>query len=241
MITRFFILVIALLLLGGCNRSESVPTANPAATTVTPEATFAEQLELVLRKQSATILLEQHPITAEDFASIPTDSNLQVVKVDVASEHTESSIAHLIKAKELVHLRLTGKLDAGCVAQLAKLSQLKILNLPQSEISDADLIQLAKLPKLIQLRIESHQVTDASIQELAKSTSLLRLHLIGCPITDNAVALLGEIPQLESLYLDNIAFSDAAIEKLIAKRPELHLHLNQLHHQSDQRPEHGPH
>ncbi len=228
-------------LLVGCS-SKSMPAAMDSENvTTTREESFSQQLAHVTAKESATISLENTPITDADLAQISDGCILQVLKVDARSDLSAEGLAHLAKAKDLVHLRLATKLDAASAEQIAKLTSLKILNLPSGEISDEDLIKLAKLPRLIQLRIGSGQISDAGIAELSKSHSLLRLHLMGCPITDRSIAMLGEMPQLESLYLDEINYSDAAIEQLITKRPMLHLHLNQLHHEKDQRPAHGVH
>ena len=74
---------------------------------------------------------------------------------------------------------------------------------------------------------------------LRELPSLKRLHLIDVPITDAGLAPLAGILQLESLYIDGGDVSDAALDELFRQRPDLHVHLNQQHHDRD--PHQHPH
>jgi hypothetical protein len=114
------------------------------------------------------------------------------------------------------------------------------LNLPQGQFSDAGLATLTRLPHLELLRFGSPHVTDAGLIHLQALPRLRFLHLIAVPLTDMGLAQIGQFERLESCYLDDIILSDAAVEALIAARPQLHLHLDQEHHDRDPRRDHHP-
>jgi len=105
--------------------------------------------------------------------------------------------------------------------------------LPHATFSDQALAHLRGLAHLEQLRFGSPHVTTAGMQTIADLPALKRLHLINVPITDEALREFAKMEQLESLYLDGANVSDAALDELFQKRPKLHVHLNQQHHDRD--------
>jgi hypothetical protein len=63
--------------------------------------------------------------------------------------------------------------------------------------------------------------------------SLRWLHLIDIPLTDAALQPIGELRNLESLYLDGARISDAAYDEFFRAHPNLHVHIDQHHHDRD--------
>ena len=112
---------------------------------------------------------------------------------------------------------------------------LRILNLPQATFTDAGLAELKMLPKLELLRFGSPNVTDAGLGQVPAFPSLRFLHLIDTPITDAGLRELQGLTALESLYLDGTKVTDGGIERLLQQLPEVHLHIDQQHHDRDPR------
>jgi hypothetical protein len=68
---------------------------------------------------------------------------------------------------------------------------------------------------------------------LRELPSLQQLHLIDVPITDEGLRELAQMNQLQSLYVDGGNISDAAWDELFKARRNLHVHVNQQHHDRD--------
>jgi len=76
--------------------------------------------------------------------------------------------------------------DAG-LKELAGQTQLRTLNLGNSQVTDAGLKELAGLTQLQTLNLGSTKVTDAGLKELAGLTQLHMLFLDGTQVTDAGV------------------------------------------------------
>ncbi len=147
-----------------------------------------------------------------------------------APQLTPDDYAVLARFPHLEHLRVRGaRVDDRAAVHLGRLESLRLLNMPQADLTDAGIEALAQLPRLELLRIGSPRVTSQAAKLLAGMPSLRFLHLIGVPIGDEGLAALHGMAQLESLYLDEVAVSDEAIERLLEAQPALHLHLDQQH------------
>ena len=187
------------------------------------------------------ILIEHAPFTDQEFQSLAGLENLRVLLIDDPTAwFSATSLTAFNDLPKLEHLRHRGGgINDAALAQIARIQSLRILNLPRAEFSDAALTHLKTLPALEQLRFGSSQVTDAGMKTIAELPSLKRVHLITVPITDAGLTVLAAIPQLESLYIDGGNISDAAFDDLFRRRPTLHVHLNQQHHDRD--PHSHPH
>jgi hypothetical protein len=232
------------LLAAGCSPPAASVSHVPADAASKPSgrAQIAAQLAEVERGASDQILIDDAPLGDDDlallskFAKSEQRQNLHVLLLDGPGNRlTDGAIAHLAGLASLEHLRLRGAAigDAGLTQIAASLPNLRILNLPQAQFSDAGLAELGRLPKLEQLRFGSPSVTDAGIAKLPDFPELKRVHLIDVPITAAALQTFAAMPRLESLYLDGAPIGDEAFEQLFAARPKLHVHLGQLHHDLD--------
>ena len=70
---------------------------------------------------------------------------------------------------------------------------------------------------------------------VATLSPLRVVHLINVPVTDEGLKELSKLPHLESLYLDGPRVTEAGWEWLFENHPELHVHINQRHHDRDPR------
>jgi hypothetical protein len=73
------------------------------------------------------------------------------------------------------------------LAQIGRLTQLEVLDLPESSISDAGLAHLKGLTNLSVLGLADTQVTDAGLAQLKGLTKLSSLWLDGTHVTDVGV------------------------------------------------------
>jgi len=199
------------------------------------EQPLAAQMAAVRAGVGDTIQLEHTPLTDRDLATIGELKKLRVLLLDdPRGRFSAAGIGQLTRLAGLEHLRIRGRgIDDAALAEVARIRSLRILNVPQATITDDGLAVLKVLPHLVQLRFGSPQVTDAGMKTLAELPALLRLHTIDVPITDAGLKTLANMPQLESLYLDGGEFSEAELDRLFHQRPNLHVHLNQEHHDRD--------
>lgn len=160
------------------------------------------------------------------------DGGIEALGPDAAFSHLNK----IVNLKHLCHLRIRNcKVDDAGIQLLLKLTELRILNFPQANFSDAAMKYLAEMPKLELLRFSSKLVTDAGIELLSKSKSLRALHLIRINVTDLVVPAISAIKSLETFYVDGSKMTDAGYSKLIKLRPDLHLHVDQTHLDFDPR------
>jgi hypothetical protein len=215
-------------LAAGCGPDPVVVSPPPV------EASFAEQITAVRAGNQTTILVEQTPLADDDLAQLQELESLTALCIDhEKSRITAAGLARLVELPRLSHLRIRGRVDDESLAAVAQLHTLTILNVPRGEFTAAGLAQLAALPDLELLRFGSPHIGDDDMPTLGKFPSLKRLHLIDVPITDAGLAELAKLERLESLYIDGGRISDAAWDDLFRRRPKLHVHVNQEHHDRD--------
>ncbi|MCE9608247.1 MAG: hypothetical protein K8U03_25460 [Planctomycetia bacterium] len=224
---------------GGCWRP-TVPAA-PA------ELPLDEQIAAVRAGRSDRISFDRTPLDSHSEAgrkqldALAGLLTLRVLQLDHSDNRlSPADAARLLALPELGHIRLRGvPVDDATMAGIPATSKLRILNLPNADLTDAGFAALQRLPQLEQLRLRSPRVSGAGLQALKTFPALLRLHLIDVPVTDAGLRVFYELPQLQSLYLDGATLSDAAYDALFTARPDLHVHLNQRHHDRD--PHNHPH
>ncbi|HUE71963.1 MAG TPA: hypothetical protein VMP01_13840 [Pirellulaceae bacterium] len=201
------------------------------------ELALADQVKAAKGGAGATIHVSLRPIKGPDIAELGQLKELQVLQLDhLDNDIGDEDCQTLARLHELVHLRIRGGSigDEG-LAHLAALPKLKILNLPQSRVTDRGLRLLANAPRLSQLRLGSPQITDDGLKSLGDFPALQQLHLIDAPITDEGLETIAALAKLESLYLDGSRVTDAGLDRLFRARPDLHVHINQQHHDRDPR------
>lgn len=224
----FFCGLLAITLAAGCQLS-SPPAAEHHA-----EQTLDEQIATVREGALDRIQIEHSPLSDDDVGRLSELTSLRELLIDESSSTISATgIRALAQLPKLEHLRIRSRMDDNALAAISELKSLKILNTPQSTFSDGALASLQSLPQLESFRVGSKNLTDAGMVTLARLPALTRLHLIDVPITDAGLRELAKIEQLESLYIDGANLSDAAFDELFRERPQLHVHVNQQHHDRD--------
>ena len=98
---------------------------------------------------------------------------------------------------------------------------------------------IAELPRLKSLRLGSQELCPDGEGGAELGAILLRfpalksLHLIDVPLGDEGLDALARYDGLWNLYLDGAGVSDAAWERYFALHPEVHVHVDQAHHDRD--------
>ena len=134
------------------------------------------------------------------------------------------------------------RLDNEAIQRIAQNRQLKRLNLPHSTCDDDAFALLVDIPQLAQLRFSSREVTAQGLSQVSRAQTLRLLHLIDVPVTGVVLTEIAKLPELQSLYLDGVDVPVADMERFFAARPDVHVHIDQLHHARDPRAhKHSPH
>lgn len=246
------LLVCFLLCLFGCRENRDVPkvvSGEPATEQVVEQPSVAhamakpsqelmEQISLVKQGASVSIQLDT-PAPQMLWNVLPElDGQLEDLLLD-AGGVTESQFQSIAQVQSLVHLRvrnasLSNEALVGFV-EGGPWKELQILNLPQANISTPGIRALGRLPKLRQLRLGGPQIDNEAVGGIATLEGLRSLHLIGPSMNEQGLESLGQAPKLASLYLDECDLDDSAWTKLFEAKPNLHVHIDQFHHDRDPR------
>ncbi len=118
------------------------------------------------------------------------------------------------------------KADDKSIKELAALRHhVAILTLSGTSITDRALTDIAKMSRLVRLDLPNTKVTDKGLQILAKTKppELRRLNLYGTKVTTKGVARLGALPQLAEIFLWKTGAQDEAALRNALPRVRLHL------------------
>lgn len=229
---------IAVIVLGaafGCARP-SPPGDGVAAPARQPPV--AEQVAAVRDGRSTRIIAEQSLSDAE-WQSLQGLAGLTelVLLAGRADDARMDIIATLPRIERLV-LRASPLTDRG-LRMLAVCHELRDLNLPQVACTAAGIRALRSLAQLRSLRIGGANLAGPDVcRAVVELPALRSLHLIDVPIGDEGLAVLSGLPTLWNLYLDGAGVSDAAWEGYFRACPNVHVHVDQAHHDRDPRRNH---
>jgi len=199
--------------------------------------TWGSSVESVLSGQSEAIHVEDGVVLDEDLKRLGEIANGKLLDLLLDSGRiTDAAMTVIGQRQGLEHLRirLSGISDSGIQNLCQGGNQsLRILNLPHCKLTEAGIRELRAFPTLVQLRLGGRQLNDAAMSEIAQLPALRMLHLIGPAITQEGLLELAKAPKLTSLYLDDCPLPDGAWTKLFEALPQLHVHIDQAHHDRD--------
>ncbi len=228
MIMRLSCLVGLLVLMCGCPQSPPPAPEAAAEPEAPPPPSWEEQVS-ALREGATTEIATRVPVSREQFEMLREGGEkLEVLKL-VSTELTDEDLRLLNEFPLLRHVVLDVDIDDAGMEVLAASPTLEIVNLPSGKFTDAGLAAIVKLPLLTLLRFESENVTDAGIAHLTEASNLRFLHVMGAPISDDALDSVRQIPLLESFYIDGGNCTDTGFQCLLKSRPQIHIHVDQLH------------
>lgn len=205
------------------------------------EAVLGRQIAAVIAGESETIELSDRAVRDQDLELLRNLAGLRTLIFD-SGVVTDAGLRVIATLPDLNHLRLRNSpiTDVG-IDSLAGVESLRVLNLPQSRLSVKGVAKLAGLSRLRQLRLGGSEAAGDLSRGVAQLKHLRSVHLIDVPVSDAGLKQLASLPHLESLYLDNPSVTEAGWQWLFEHHPELHVHLNQQHHDRDpaRHPHHG--
>ena len=100
------------------------------------------------------------------------------------------------------------------MAELGKLSQLRLLVVEGPQVTDAGLVHLKGLSQLQILGMSGTQVTDAGLVHLKGLSQLQTLYLFSAQVTDAGLVHLKGLTRLQTLYLNGTQVTDAGLVHL---------------------------
>lgn len=228
---------VLVIVLSGCGGHGVGTVAGTAAGLETADGTAAG-LESVRSGRSHSLVADR-PLTDAEWASLRGLTGLR----ELVLEHGRADDAHAeilatLPDLERLVLRESPLGDEG-FQRLAGLRKLRDLNVPQSACTAAGIRALTALPALRVLRLGGPNLarTGGEGPEVCRAVATLpglrSLHLIDIPIGDAGLETLADLPGLWNLYLDGAGVSDEAWGRYFQKRPDVHVHVDQAHHDRD--------
>jgi len=209
-------------------------TAAPAAV-----PTFAEQVADVRAGSATRIRVADRALTEEEWKELATlDALSQLDLQEGIADDDKAVLLSRLPALERLVLRESPLSDEG-FRHLAACHTLRDVNIPQARCTLAGLAALAELPRLKNLRLGSPELCPegqgggALGMTLLQFPALRSLHLIDVVVGDAGLEGIARYDGLWNLYLDGAGVSDGAWERYFALHPEVHVHVDQSHHDRD--------
>jgi len=225
------VLAVAVGWAAGCGRTVP-PTAAPAVAASAPA--FTDQLAAVRAGVGTAIHVADRPLESDEWEALRGLAELRELVLDRgrADDSRADVIGSLVGLERLV-LRASPVGDEGFRA-IGRLAGLRDLNVPQAACTADGLLSLAALSHLRSLRIGGRNLHGAEVGAAVEKIAGLRsLHLVDVEIGDEGLAAIGRLPGLWNLYLDGAGVSDAAWGVYFQRHPDVHVHVDQAHHDRD--------
>lgn len=200
---------------------------------------FATQLAAVRDGTATAIIVRDRSLDDDEWEALRGLAGLRelVLEQGVADDAKGEILGSLGDLERLV-LRRSPLGDEG-LAALVRCSRLRAINLPASTATSTGVAALASLPDLRSLRLGGRGLAGVeAATAVATLEGLVSLHLIDVPIGDEGLAALGRLRRLQTLYLDGAGVSDAAWDGYFHDHPDVHVHVDQAHHDRDPRGDH---
>lgn len=165
------------------------------------------------------------PVDSQDqLEGVDELTSLEEVEFAEESEVDSETLANLSKASSLTALTLQGakSLPENAGAEIARIGTLTQLDLAGAPIDDNSLASLARLEQLRELNLSWTQVGDGA-GRLADLQSLTNLDVSWTQLGDEQLRKIGQLPKLRYLNVEGSAVTEAAVKQLKAERPELEI------------------
>jgi len=171
------------------------------------------------------VVMGQSVLAADEKPLITNPIVEKAIRKELKKPTRELTKADLAKVT-LLSLDDGPKITDADLKELAKLQQLKVLNLGDTEITDVGLKEVAKLQQLTHLWLYNTPITDAGLKELAKLQKLELLVLGDTKITDAGLKELAKFKQLKGLILVGTKITKAGVAELKKALPKCRIESN---------------
>jgi len=143
-----------------------------------------------------------------------------------------------VSAEELKRLQVFDALEELVLYQsaigdesmqhVAKLRNLRRLNLYRTEVSEAGLVQLRELPRLEEIWI-GPQASNRELEALAGIPTLKSINVNGAPeIDERGLEALKKLPSLQAVRISGASISPAALDSFRRELPDVILQVTDL-------------
>ncbi len=200
---------------------------------IVPSVLFEDMCSNVAKDHLDKLHVTEFEVTDEMIPQVIKLDSLETLILDrgVVTDRSMNPISALPKLRHL-RLRHSPITDEG-LRTLAQCESLWYINLPHANCTADGIAALAQLPRLRQLRLGSRNLGNEVADSIALIESLRGIHLIGVAVTDEGLKTMAAMPHLESLYLDDSKVTEAGWEWIFKNFPQIHVHVNQSHHDRD--------
>jgi hypothetical protein len=98
-------------------------------------------------------------------------------------------------------------------------SNVALLDLSKTDVTDAALKTIAKLDRLVRLDLHGTQIGDAGMKQLSGLKNLRYLNLYGTQVGDSGLQAIGNLKGLKDIYLWRSKVTDQGVKKLQKQLP----------------------
>jgi internalin A len=150
------------------------------------------------------------------LSQIGTLTRLEMLSIPGGMQVTNTGVAHLQSLTSLQALQLPrSNLTDADLARLAGLSKIELLDLGSTAVTDTGLVQLVSFTRLKSLDLtDCRRITDSGLEHLAALRSLEFLALTWCNIGDDALNFLKSLTRLQKLSLQGTSINDAGLMQI---------------------------
>ena len=227
----------------GCGTSvrSTAPRVDSPTAAESPPAlpSFADQLKAVCAGAGHCIRVADRPLEAAEWEALRGLDGLRELVLDRGrADDSHAALLGSLSRLERLVLRHSPLGNEGFRA-IGQLAGLRDLNVPQAGCTAEGLRSLSGLAALRSLRMGGLGLHGSEAGEAMEGVVRLRsLHLIDVDIGDDGLAAIGRLPGLWNLYLDGAGVSDTAWAEYFHRHPDVHVHVDQSHHDRDPRGAH---
>lgn len=165
---------------------------------------------------------ESAAVGLEPLTTLPTDALRRLILLDCPV--TDTDIAHIACLTELRLLDLfrTAITDHACTT-IAKLGRLEWLSLTGTTIGDSGVAELRGLHELRRLSLKATLITDQSAEIVASLPRLSWLSLSGTAMSDRGLRVLSSATSLRTLSVAGTRVTNEGVARFQAARPDVAL------------------
>jgi hypothetical protein len=151
----------------------------------------------------------------------PAGKVFQVTFPRKGCEITDEDLKHVAVLTDVEWVLILGqkKVTGEGLKHLAKLPNLKHIDLSKSAIEGKHLVHLGKLKQLVRLGLWDTLIDDAGLAHLKDLKELRYLFLVNTKITDEGLKNLGEKPKVYDLRLGGTLVTDAGLPVIKTQFP----------------------
>jgi hypothetical protein len=171
-------------------------------------------------KQSGRLKCNIELLSKGDLAKWAKQNGLAPLKVIVSIDAflTQTKDEDLIPLSQLTEVKvislICSKITDNGLSHIAGLKKLEVLYLGETQVGDSGLINLEELSELRELWLRGTRVTDKGIKHLRGLSKLEVLYISRTSLSDDGMRVIKNLASLKNLVINNTNVTDAGILEL---------------------------